>query len=81
MPKCNGMQSMKGGHDFDAMFIDMMVPHHESAVAMSRDAIVKAEHPEIKALAQRIIDAQTKEIDQMKTWKATLGKGSASYKH
>lgn len=69
------MQSMKNGRDFDAMFIDMMVPHHESAVAMSQDALGKAQHPEIKTLAQQIIDEQTKEIDQMKKWRATLGKG------
>ena len=77
----SGMQSMNAGHDFDAMFIDMMVPHHESAVAMSRDAIGKGEHPEIRTLAQQIIDAQTKEIDQMKKWRVTLGKGGDSRKH
>lgn len=75
------MQSMNAEHDFDAMFIDMMVPHHERAVAMSRDAIGKAEHQEIKTLAQQIIDAQPKEIDQMKKWRAALGKGGDSQKH
>jgi len=74
------MQSMKAGPGFDSMFIDMMVPHHESAIAMSRDAIDKAQHPEIKALAQQIIDAQTKEIDQMKKWRTTIGKGGDSRK-
>ena len=74
------MQSMKAGPDFDGMFIDMMVPHHESAIAMSRDAIDKAQHPEIKALAQQIIDAQTKEIDQMKRWRAAIAKDSSSHK-
>jgi uncharacterized protein (DUF305 family) len=48
---------------------------------MSRDAIGKAEHQEIKTLAQQIIDAQTKEIDQMKKWRARLGKGGDSRKH
>ena len=74
------MQSMKAGPDFDAMFIDMMVPHHESAIAMSRDAIDKAQHPETRAIAQRIIDAQTKETDQMKQWRAAIAKGSNSHK-
>jgi len=71
----SGMQSMKQGHDYDLMFIDMMVPHHEEAVMMSREALTKAEHPEIKKLAQQIIDAQTKESDQMKKWKEGLTKG------
>jgi uncharacterized protein (DUF305 family) len=56
------------------MFIDMMVPHHEGAVQMSKDALTRAEHQEVKTLAQQIIDAQQKEIDQMKQWKSKLGK-------
>jgi uncharacterized protein (DUF305 family) len=64
--------SMKPGRDYDAMFIDMMVPHHEGAVQMSQDALNRAQHPEIKALAQRIIDAQTREIAGMNSWKAKL---------
>jgi len=30
----------------------------------------KSEHPEIKTLAQQIIDAQQKEIEMMNKWKA-----------
>ena len=68
------MQSMKPGPDYDLMFIDMMTPHHQSAVTMAQDALVKAAHPEIKTLAQQIIDAQTKEIAQMTAIKAKLKK-------
>lgn len=75
------MQSMKPGHDYDFMFINMMVPHHESAVMMSREALGKAQHQEIKTLAQQIIDAQTKEIEQMKKWKETLTKEDQAHKH
>jgi len=74
------MQTMKAGHDYDVMFIDMMVPHHESAVTMSRAALGTAEHQEIRTLAQQIIDKQTKEIDEMKKWKAALGKAGHSHK-
>jgi uncharacterized protein (DUF305 family) len=68
------MQTMKPGKDYDLMFIDMMIPHHEGAVTMSQEALAKAEHPEIKTLAQQIITAQTKEIDDMKRWKTALAK-------
>jgi len=68
------MQSMKPGKDYDVMFIDMMTPHHDGAVTMAREALTKAEHPEIKTLAQHIIDAQTKEIAQMKAIKDSLKK-------
>jgi len=77
------MDSMKGmdmkgleaaaGNAFDLMFIDMMTPHHQGAVVMAREALTKAEHPEIKRLAQGIIDAQEKEIAQMSKWKAAWG--------
>lgn len=57
------------GDAFDAMFIDMMIPHHEGAIVMARDAAKKAQHKEIKAMARNIIDAQKKEIEQMAKWK------------
>jgi uncharacterized protein (DUF305 family) len=55
--------------DFDLRFIDGMTPHHEGAVAMSQEALQKSQRPEIKQLAQSIIDAQEKEITQMKEWR------------
>ena len=54
---------------FDEHFLNMMIAHHEGAVVMSKDAQKKAEHPEIKQLADKIIQAQQPEIDQMKKWK------------
>ncbi len=73
------MKAMKAGRDYDVMFIDMMVPHHESAVKMSKAALASAEHPEVKKLAQQIIDMQAKEIDQMKKWKAELAGGGTAH--
>jgi uncharacterized protein (DUF305 family) len=52
----------------DAHFIEQMIPHHEDAITMARLALEKAQHPEIKQLAQAIIDSQSAEIDQMKQW-------------
>ena len=57
------------GKELDVMFIDMMKPHHEGALAMAEDALAKAEHPEIKQLARAIIDAQTREIEQFSAWR------------
>lgn len=55
--------------NYDDRFIDMMIPHHEGAIAMAKDAKVKAQHPEIKKLADDIIAAQEKEIEQLKQWR------------
>lgn len=45
-----------------------MIPHHRSAIAMAQMALDKATHPEVKQLAQSIIDSQTAEIDTMSHW-------------
>lgn len=54
--------------NIDAHFIEEMIPHHESAISMSKLALQRATHQELKDLAQNIINSQSKEIDQMKAW-------------
>lgn len=63
----------KEGDAFDASFIEMMIPHHEGAIAMARDALQNATHDEIKKLARDIIKSQQREIDMMRTWKTKWG--------
>ena len=58
----------KVGADFDREFLAQMTLHHEGAVEMARLAVDKSVDPEIKAFAQKIIDAQSSEISQMKAW-------------
>ena len=67
------MNEMEPSH-FDDHFLNMMISHHEGAVSMSKEAQQKAEHSEIKQLADRIIKAQGPEIEQMKKWKAAWNK-------
>jgi uncharacterized protein (DUF305 family) len=55
----------------DRHFIEQMIPHHEDAVSMSDLALTKAEHPELKLLAQNIKRDQTVEIGQMREWYAS----------
>nr|WP_228058774.1 DUF305 domain-containing protein [Nostoc sp. LEGE 06077] len=55
--------------EFDLRFINAMIPHHESAITMAKDALSKSQRPEIKKLAQSIIDSQQAEINQMKQWR------------
>jgi uncharacterized protein (DUF305 family) len=54
---------------FDQRFIDMMVPHHEAAIAMAEIARSRAGREEIRALAAEIIDAQSAEIGQLRAWR------------
>lgn len=55
--------------DFDLRFINAMIPHHEGAVTMAKDVLSKSKRPEIKKLAQEIIQAQNTEIKQMQQWR------------
>ena len=67
------MEAMTG-KDFDIHFLDMMTPHHAGAVTMAKEALTKAEHPEIKTMSNNIIKAQEAEIKQMADWKAKWSK-------
>ena len=51
--------------DVNSAFATMMVDHHEGAIAMAELALDRADHPEIRTLAQAIIDAQQTEIEAM----------------
>ncbi len=66
-----GMDLGPADAEYDLRFVDAMIPHHEGAVVMARDALQKSRRPEIKKLAQDIIAAQDREIRQMKQWRKT----------
>lgn len=71
----------KTGDDFDKLFIDHMIAHHQDAVDIARLAEKQAGHEEIKILSKQIIDAQQKEIEQMKVWQADWNLGGSGHQH
>jgi uncharacterized protein (DUF305 family) len=56
-------------NNFDLRFINAMIPHHEGALEMAKDAQSKSKRPEIKKLAQEILSSQKVEITQMQQWR------------
>lgn len=52
----------------DSMFIAMMIPHHESAIEMANLALTRADHTDVRTLAQGVVSAQNAEISQMRGW-------------
>jgi uncharacterized protein (DUF305 family) len=57
---------LRSAEAFDREFIDMMIPHHEGAIHMARAELEKGADPELKALAEDIIEAQQREITEMR---------------
>ena len=55
--------------EFDFRFIDAMIPHHEGALAMAEEVLEKSDRPELRQVAQSILDTQQAEIDQMQQWR------------
>lgn len=65
----HGMDLGPANAEFDLRFIDGMTPHHQGAIIMAQEALQKSKRPEIKKLAQAIINAQNKETAEMKQWR------------
>jgi uncharacterized protein (DUF305 family) len=58
---------------FDPAFLEMMIPHHEGAITMAKAQLANGSDHELKQLAQGIITAQQREIDEIR---ARLGDDS-----
>ena len=70
------LDMLREAESFDLMFIDMMIPHHESAVAMASDLQNTTQRPELQDLAAEIIATQQAEIEQMQAWRDAWSSGS-----
>ncbi len=62
-------QALADKRPFDKAFIDAMIPHHESAIEMAGVAVESSENPRIREIAEGIVEAQEKEIAQMREWR------------
>ena len=54
--------------DPDVDFRTHMIPHHKGAVAMAKVALRHAKDPATKAMAQKVVDDQEKEVGEMEAW-------------
>lgn len=54
------------GGDYDELWLELMIRHHEGAIEISRAAINGRASQEISRLAGNIITVQTSEVEQMR---------------
>ena len=52
----------------DVDFVKEMIPHHQGAVDMAKIVLAFGKDPEVKKVAEGIINAQEAEITSMKEW-------------
>ena len=57
------------GDEFDVAFLDAMTRHHQGAIEMAQQVLEDGENPQVAELANRIIEAQQAEIEQMAAWR------------
>lgn len=76
-----GQAQNAAGNQTDAGFVAGMIPHHEGALEMARLAQSRAQHPELRKLADQILASQTTEIAEMKKIQPTLPKAGGHDGH
>ena len=68
------MGGVKPSGNPDVDFVRMMIPHHQGAIDMAEAELKFGKDESRKALARQIIEAQTREIAEMKEWLAKNAK-------
>lgn len=57
------------GETVDQAYIAKMIEHHRGAVAMAEVALAQSKDPEVRRMAQIVVDSQTREIAEMEAWR------------
>ena len=78
MDNMKGSLEGKSGDALDAAFLSEMTVHHQGAIDMANTLLKGTKRPELIKMANDIITAQTKEIEQMKAWSATWFSATAT---
>lgn len=66
------LENAEGG-EFDTLWLEMMIEHHEGAIAMSEDQVADGQNADAIGLAEDIAEAQQAEITQMQEMLRTDG--------
>jgi uncharacterized protein (DUF305 family) len=64
------LDKLKASPNFDRDFITAMIPHHQSAIDMSKAALPNLKHAPLNDMAKDVITTQQIEIERMNGWLA-----------
>jgi uncharacterized protein (DUF305 family) len=66
--------AMKPSGDIDRDFVTMMSHHHQTGIRMAEHELLNGKDPQVKELAQKILEGQTQEKKELDQLKASLSK-------
>lgn len=68
------MDRLRGatGPEFDRLFLELMIAHHEGAIDMAADPLANGQDPQLRTLLESIVATQTAEIQRMQGMLASL---------
>ena len=69
---------LAGANPFDIAFVDLMIPHHQGAIAMSNVLLAKGAGEQTLDLAREIKSVQSQEVQIMQTFR-TQGTGDGGH--
>lgn len=61
--------TLESAEPFERAFVDEMVPHDQGAVRMAQAVLPQTDDPELRRLAEDIVTAQEREIDEMNRYR------------
>lgn len=64
------------GEAYEKAWLRGMVVHHLGAIEMSKELLKQTDRPELVQLANNIIESQSTEVEQMKSWLQTWFNGN-----
>lgn len=61
------MQALQNatGVEAERIFLELMIAHHQGGVEMAEAVLARSDHPQVRALAEGMVQLQQKELDYM----------------
>ena len=72
------LEAATRGRQFDHRFLDIFLKHHQMAIDMSRQEIMRGQNAQVKRKAREIISKQTREMAEMRRLRAQIGRPARS---